>query len=86
MRKIIFAVMFIVSFQASAEAYSVTVKRTDQNLYQVTSSNKALFIQTKYCYEYAYNDQAVLVYDRYSYNNKLHFNSGNSCDVEAILG
>jgi len=67
---------------ANAEYYKVNVKRDDSNLYIDTSSN--LIIKTKYCYEYTYGDEAVLIYDKYSYSNQLVFKNGQKCDVDWI--
>ena len=67
---------------ANAEMYKVNVKRTDSNLY-IDRTNKIL-IKTKYCYEYTYGDDAILIYDKYSYDNKLVFDNGTSCDVESV--
>ena len=37
-------------------------------------------------YEYAYSDDAVLKYDAsYSYDNKLIFSNGSSCDVAGVF-
>ena len=50
----------------------VTAKRIDSNTYQVVGTD--LIIITKYCYEYAYNEKAVLQYNGYSYSKgKLIF-------------
>ena len=43
--------------------YEVSVTRIDANLYSVTGTD--YIIQTKYCYEYAYYQKAVLVYENY---------------------
>ena len=67
---------------ANAEMYKVYVKRTDSNLY-IDRTNKIL-IKTKYCYEYTYGDDAILIYEKYSYDNKLVFENGTSCDVESV--
>lgn len=67
---------------ANAEMYKVYIKRADSNLY-VDRSNKIL-IKTKYCYEYTYGSDAILVYERGSYSNKLVFDNGTSCDVESV--
>ena len=37
-----------------------------------------MYIETKYCYEYATRAEAVLRYEQYSYDNKLIFDSGTS--------
>lgn len=67
---------------AYAEYYKVNVKRIEQDLYKTDSG---LYIQTKYCYEYTYGDDAVLKYEQYSYDNKLIFDSGTSCDVKKVF-
>ena len=66
-----------------AEYYKVNVKRVDQNLYNTTTGG--LYIKTRYCYEYTYGDDAVLKYEDYSYDNKLIFDSGTTCEVEKVF-
>lgn len=68
---------------AFAEYYKINVKRVEQDLYKTTTGK--LYIQTRYCYEYAYGDDAILKYDQYSYDNKLIFDSGGSCEVVKIF-
>ena len=76
------AALLAVTGAACAEMYKVTVKRIDQDLYK---TSEGIYIQTKYCYEYTYGDDAVLKYEDYSYDNKLIFDSGTSCDVEKVF-
>lgn len=40
-------------------AYSISVTRKAQNLYKVDGKN--IYIETKYCYEYCYSEEVVLV-------------------------
>ena len=68
---------------AFAEYYKINVKRVEQDLYKTTTGG--LYIQTRYCYEYAYGDDAVLKYEEYSYDNKLVFDSAASCDVVKVF-
>jgi hypothetical protein len=75
-------VLLVLSGQAFAEYYKVNVKRVDQDLYK---SDSGVYIQTKYCYEYTYGDEAVLKYEDYSYDNKLIFDSGTTCDVAKVF-
>ena len=72
-----------ISSFAYAEYYKVNVKRVDKDLYKTTTDG--LYIQTRYCYEYTYGDEAVLKYEDYSHENKLIFNSGTSCDVVKVF-
>lgn len=67
---------------AQAELYRVVVSRIDSNLYK--DHNTGVVIETKYCYEYATRDEAVLRYEQYSYDNKLIFSSGTTCEVKAL--
>ena len=68
---------------AFAEVYAVSVTRIDQNLYKTNGST--LYIETRYCYEYAIGESAVLKYGQYSYDNKLIFDSGTECDVVKVF-
>ena len=74
--------LLVVAGAASAEMYAVKVKRIDKDLYK---TDGGVYIQTKYCYEYTYGDDAVLRYEPYSYDNKLIFDSGEVCDVEKVF-
>ena len=76
--------VLLVAAAAYAEFYEVNVTRVEQNLYRDTLSRS--LIVTKYCYEYAYHQDAVLIYEAYSYSNKLVFDSGTSCDVVKVVG
>lgn len=67
---------------ANAEYYKVYITRSDNNLY--LDSTTDLVIKTKYCYEYSYGEEAVLIYDKYSYSNQLVFKNGQKCDVDWI--
>ena len=66
------------------ELYKVTVTRVEKDLYRVDDSNPKVYIETKYCNEYTTREDAVLRYDKYSYDNKLIFDSGTSCEVKAL--
>ena len=75
----------LVASIAQAAFYKLSnVKRVDSNIYSFTSGTVSGIVQTKYCYEYAYYDDAVLRYDKSSYENKLIFSSGEACDVADV--
>jgi hypothetical protein len=76
------AIATLLPVAAYAEFYKVNVRRIEQDLYK---SSSGLFIQTQYCYEYTYGDDAVLKYEQYGYDNKLIFNSGTSCHVKKVF-
>ncbi|MFC0323347.1 hypothetical protein ACFFHT_07225 [Gallibacterium melopsittaci] len=66
----------------NADFYKIEIRREQSNLYK---TREGFYIKTKYCYEYAYGEEAILSYDRYSYDNKLIFQNGNSCEIERLL-
>ena len=71
----------VASMQAR-EVYRVNVSRVDNNLYRDHTS-KAI-IETRYCYQYATRDDAVLRWEGRYGNNRLIFSSGTTCDVIAV--
>ncbi len=69
---------------ANAEYYKVNVKRIDQDLYKSTTNG--LYIQTRFCFEFTFGDDAILKYDQFdTYNNKLIFDSGEACEIVKIF-
>ncbi|WP_104488828.1 hypothetical protein [Acinetobacter indicus] len=76
------AVLVLASPLANAEYYKVYIQRDDSNLYIDNTLN--LVIKTKYCYEYSYGEDAILIYDKYSYSNQLVFKNGSKCGVDWI--
>lgn len=66
-----------------AEYYRVTVKRIEKDLYRDVSSKT--IIETKYCYEYAHSEPALLKWEgRYGDNYLLFESSDTKCDVVAL--
>ncbi|MBE6228042.1 MAG: hypothetical protein E7115_09255 [Bacteroidales bacterium] len=43
--------------------YSVELTRVDTNFYKIEGTS--MYIETRYCYEYAYRDDAILILDSY---------------------
>ncbi|MFZ7201202.1 hypothetical protein [Avibacterium avium] len=77
------AILFALSPFVMAEYYKVEVSRIDTNLYK---TSEGVYIETKYCYEYANREEAILSYEQYSYDNKLIFSNGSStCDIKRIF-
>ena len=79
------AVVWILLTAASpvrAEMYTVEVRRIYQDLYK---TDEGVYIQTRYCYRYAYGDEAVLKYEQYGYDNKLIFDDGEVCEVVKVF-
>lgn len=71
-----------VSLPAFAEYYGVTVSGIDNNLYK---TSQGIYIETNFCHEYVYHDNALLSYDPYSYNNKIFFSNCHACDMKKLL-
>jgi hypothetical protein len=79
------AAVFVISavVGVSATRYSVTVKRVEKDLYREAGSK--LIIETRYCYEYSYGEDAILNWEgNYGNNWLLFINSGQKCDVVAL--
>ena len=84
MKRVFFAAVFLAAASlVHAEVYSVRVTRRESNVY--VDREQRIAIITKYCYEYATEEKAALIYDRYdTYNNKLVFSSG-TCAVDKVV-
>lgn len=58
------------------------VRRIEQDLYK--SGN--LYLQTQYCYYYAYGEDAILYWEfQGSISNKIIWKNGGKCDVKKIF-
>lgn len=68
---------------ASADRYSVTVKRIEKDLYQVVGAK--LIVETRYCFQYTYGDDAILNWEGpYGDNWLLFINAETKCSVIAL--
>ena len=79
---VVAALLLSVAGVAGAEVFKVNVKRLDKDLYR---TDEGIYIQTRYCYEYAYGDDAILKCEEYSYDNKLIFDNGEVCEVVKVF-
>jgi hypothetical protein len=80
MKRLLAAVLILVATASQASLYRITVTRKADNLYKVDGTS--IFIKTRYCYEYAYSEEAILDDTR----DELIFTSGGSkCDVETVI-
>lgn len=70
---------------AHAEWYKVSVTRKADNLYKVEDTYPAVWIETRFCFEFAFREPAVLRYERFSYDNRLVFDNGTACDVVRVF-
>jgi hypothetical protein len=92
MRQITAMVVVLVVTTGLAEGanrYKVSVTRKDSNLYAIDGTS--YWLKTKYCYEYAYSQDAVIVWEGAgSFSNKLVFLDSDhkksaECDIELML-
>jgi len=77
------AVLSTVSTASATEFYKLeNLRRLSQDTY-VTDTH---VIKTRYCYEYAYGEQAALKWNGPGeyVGNKLIFQNGNACDVKGL--
>lgn len=66
-----------------AENYEVNLTRKGGNLYKI--DGKAIIIQTRYCYVYAYSEEAIFKTSGYG-GEVIFFGSKDKCDVKAVFG
>ena len=70
---------------AHAEWYKVSVTRKDANLYAVDDTYPTVYIETRFCFEFAIREEAVLKYERGDLDNKIVFDTGGACDVVRVF-
>ena len=87
MKKILLAILAVMmSLQAAptlAENYEVNLTRKGSNVYRV--DGKDIIIQTRYCYVYAYSEEAIFKSTGYG-GEVIFFDSKDKCDVKAVFG
>jgi hypothetical protein len=74
---ILFSVQALV---VNAETYEVNLTRKARNLYKV--DGKEIILQTRYCYVYAYSEEAILKTSGYG-GEVVFFESKDRCDIRA---
>lgn len=80
------SVALLVSLQAApalAENYEVNLTRKGSNVYKVDGND--IIIQTRYCYVYAYSEEAIFKSSGYG-GEVIFFDSKDKCDVKAVFG
>ncbi|MDX7753337.1 hypothetical protein SJS40_07150 [Aeromonas caviae] len=86
-KKILTAVMIIAPLILSpnifAENYELTLTRKSKNIYKVSGND--ILVQTRYCYAYAYSEEAIFKTDGYG-GELIFLNSNDRCDVKAVFG
>ena len=87
MRKILLAALAaLTSLQAApafAENYEVNLTRKGSNVYKI--DGKDIIVQTRYCYVYAYSEEAIFKTSGYG-GEVIFFDSKDKCDVKAVFG
>ena len=77
------ALMGLQAAPALAENYEVNLTRKGSNVYKI--DGKDIIIQTRYCYVYAYSEEAIFKTSGYS-GEVIFFDSKDKCDVKAVFG
>ncbi|RIY40470.1 hypothetical protein CKF58_00520 [Psittacicella hinzii] len=68
---------------AHAEYYKVFITRVSNDLYR---TSEGIYIQTQYCYQYVYGENAILNYSQYNaYGNQLIFQNNQTCTVKSVF-
>jgi hypothetical protein len=76
------AIVCLTSNVAQAASYEVNVTRKGSNSYQV--DGKSIRIITRYCYAYAYSEEAILKSNGYGGGDLIFLESKDKCDIKAI--
>ena len=77
------ALMTLQAGPVLAENYEVSLTRKGSNVYKI--DGKDIIIQTRYCYVYAYSDEAIFKASGYG-GELIFFDSKDKCDVKAVFG
>lgn len=77
------AVAMSIAAPAAAELYELSVTRKSSNIYAV--DGKQIILQTRYCYVYAYSEQAILKSNGYG-GSLIFVDSKDNCDLKAAYG
>ena len=77
------AALMIPAAPALAENYEVNLTRKGSNVYKI--DGKDIIIQTRYCYVYAYSEEAI--FKSSGYGGEVNFfDSKDRCAVKAVFG
>ena len=77
------ALMCLQAAPAQAENYEVNLTRKGSNVYKI--DGKDIIIQTRYCYVYAYSEEAIFKSSGYG-GEVFFFDSKDKCDVKTVFG
>ena len=77
------ALMTLQAGPVLAESYEVSLTRKGSNVYKI--DGKDVIIQTRYCYVYAYSEEAIFKASGYG-GELIFFDSKDKCDVKAVFG
>lgn len=77
------ALMTLQTWPVLAENYEVSLTRKGSNVYKIDAED--IIIQTRYCYVYAYSEEAIFKASGYG-GEVIFFDSKDKCDVKAVFG
>ena len=81
--QLLFGLLCLHSAPVLADNYEVSLTRKGSNVYKV--DGKDIIIQTRYCYVYAYSEEAIFKTSGYG-GELIFFDSKDKCDVKAVFG
>ena len=79
-------IIFATTPTLAEDIYKVEVTRIAKDLYKIDGTD--YIIKTRFCYEYSYFDDAILIIENtYGYNigRLIFIDSKDECDVEKII-
>ena len=77
------ALLGFLAAPALAENYEIILTRKGSNVYKIDGQD--IIIQTRYCYVYAYSEEAIFKTSGYG-GEVIFFESKDKCDVKAVFG
>lgn len=87
MKKIIIGLMCLgtLGTTVAESVYEEYITRKSNDLYQI--DGKAIYIKTRFCYEYSYSEKVLFTYNPYGgySQGKIMFKNGQTCDIEKIM-
>jgi hypothetical protein len=72
----------VIPYYVFADSYELTLTRKSKNFYEVSGND--ILVQTRYCYAYAYSEQAIFKTDGYG-GELIFLDSDDRCDVKAVF-
>ena len=73
-------IVFFICNLANADSYKLQLSRSDQDIYM--DKLNSVVVLTQNCFHYGFSENSILIYQAYSYDNKVIFPNGDVCKVK----